>query len=77
MKVPGTRCSYYHEAAIWTRTSITIKHRQTTPRCFQNEILRTIFGIKHAYFSRIRNQHIIATANQETKLKNNKEIIKM
>ena len=44
---------------------------------FQNKGLRNILGIKHAYFSRIRNQQVIATANQETKLKKHKEIIKM
>ena len=31
---------------------------------FQNEGLRKILGIKHAYFSRIRNQQVIATASQ-------------
>ena len=44
---------------------------------FQNKGLRKILGIKHAYFSRIRNQQVIATANQEAKPKKHKEIIKM
>ena len=44
---------------------------------FQNKGLRKILGIKHAYFPRIRYQQVIATANQETKPKKHKEIIKM
>ena len=43
---------------------------------FQNKGLKHISGIKHAYFSRTRNQQVTATANQETRPKNNKEIIK-
>ena len=39
---------------------------------FQNKGLRKILGIKHAYFSRIRNQQVIATANQEAKPKKHK-----
>ena len=41
---------------------------------FQNKGPRKILGIKHAYFSRIQ---VITTANQETKLKKHKDIIKM
>ena len=66
------RC-YYHEAALRTRISIIIKRRQNKSLdAFQNKGLRKIIGIKHAYFSRIRNQQVIATANQETIPKKNK-----
>ena len=36
---------------------------------FHNKGFRKNLGIKHAYFYRVRNQQVIATANQETKLK--------
>ena len=36
---------------------------------FRNKGLRKTLGIKHAFFSRIRNQQVIATANQEAKPK--------
>ena len=55
-------------------------HCQTQTKrldAFQNKGLGQFLGIKHAYFSRIRNQQVIATANQEAKPKNNNEIIKM
>ena len=44
---------------------------------FQNKGFRKTLGIKHACFSRIRNQQFITTANQEVKPKKHKEIIKM
>ena len=36
-----------------------------------------MLGIKHAYFSRIGNHEVIATANHEARVKKNKQIIKM
>ena len=69
MEIKSVRCSYNHEAAIWTRVSIIIKHKPKNVDAFQNKGLRKTFGINHVHFSRIRDQQVIATANQEAKPK--------
>lgn len=75
MEIESIRCSYNHKVAIPIRISIIIKH--TNLDAFQNKGLRKVLGLKHAYFSRIKNQQDIATANQETKPNKHKEINKI
>ena len=77
METPSIRCSYYHEAATYRLESASLSNTDKKRLdAFQNQRLRYILGVKHACFSRIRNQQVTATANHEAKPKKNKEIIK-